>query len=192
MPRFPRKAMPQRCQSWKHGRFSGRDFARAPDGTLRCPAGQALSATEQRREADGSLRVVYEARMRDCRPCRLRAQCQWHGQAAKHPRRVSLLLHPLSVASAPLLWRDRSRRTQRRACIELVRDQRVEVQVAPGRALRPDGSPALLSRPQRAHWRLSWEERLVRNARAPTAGPVAIRLFGVPDDFARFLTLATA
>src|SRR5215831_4474228 len=51
---------------------------------------------------DGSLRVVYEARLRDGCPRRRREHCQWHGQAAKHPRRVSLLLHPLAVASAPL------------------------------------------------------------------------------------------
>jgi hypothetical protein len=179
-------------QSWKQGRFSGHDFARQPDGTLRCPAGAQLAPTEQRREADGSLRVVYEARIRDCRPCRLRERCQWHGQAATHPRRVSLLLHPLAVASAPLLWRDWSRRTQRRACLELVRDQWVEVQVAPGRPPTPAASPTLLSRAQRAHYRLAWEERLARNARAPTTGSVTIHLFGVPDTFARFLDLASA
>jgi hypothetical protein len=178
-------------QSWKQGRFSGRDFALQPDGTLRCPAGAQLAPTEQRREADGSLRVVYEARLRDCLPCRLREQCQWHGQAAKHPRRVSLLLHPLAIASAPVLWRDWCRRTQRRACLELVRGQRVEVQVAPGCAPTPAASPAPLSRAQRAHWRLPWQERLARNARAPTADPVMITLFGVPDVFARFLDLAT-
>jgi hypothetical protein len=179
-------------QSWKHGRFSGRDFARQPDGTLRCPAGKSLSPTEQRREADGSLRVVYEARIRDCRPCRLRESCQWHGQAAKHPRRVSLLLHPLTVASAPLLWRDWSRRRQRRACLELVRGQRVEVQVEAGCAPTPPAQAPLLSRPERAHWRLAWVERLARNARPPTAGSVTITLFGVPDAFARFLGLTTA
>src|SRR5436305_15087442 len=31
---------------WKRGRFSGRDFAFQPDGTLRCPAGQRLRAHE--------------------------------------------------------------------------------------------------------------------------------------------------
>ena len=179
-------------QSWKQGRFAGRDFALQPDGTLRCPAGAQLAPTEQRREADRSLRVVYEARIRDCRPCSLRERCQWHGQAAKHPRRVSLLLHPLAVASAPLLWRDWSRRTQRRACLELVRGQWVEVQMAPGSTSSPPAAAPLLSRPARAHWRLSWEERLARNARAPTAGSVTIQLFGVPDAFARFLGLATA
>jgi hypothetical protein len=35
--------------------------------------------------------------------------------------------------------------------------------------------------------RLSWEERLTRNARAKAAGPVNIKLFGMPDQFADFL-----
>jgi hypothetical protein len=60
---------------WKRGRFSGRDFALQPDGTLRCPAGQSLVTHERRREADGSLRVVYAASIRSCRPCPLREQC---------------------------------------------------------------------------------------------------------------------
>ncbi len=104
---------------WKAGRFSGRDFALQPDGTLRCPAGQSLVAHERRTEADGSLRVVYAASIRSCRPCPLREQCQWHGRAATKPRRVSVLLHPLLVGSAPLLWRDWSRRLHRRACMQL-------------------------------------------------------------------------
>jgi hypothetical protein len=183
---------PEPGQSWKQGRFSGRDFARQPDGTLRCPAGATLSPTEQRREADGSLRMVYEARIRDCRPCRMREHCQWHGQAAKHPRRVSLLLHPLAVASAPLFWRDWSRRKARRACIDLVRGQRVEVLVAPAGASSPPAQAPPLSRPQRAHWRLSWAERLARNARSPRAGSVTITLFGIPDAFAHALGLTTA
>jgi hypothetical protein len=178
-------------QPWKQGRFSGRDFLRQPDGRLRCPAGATLSATEQRREADGSLRVVYAARIRDCRPCRLRQDCQWHGSTTTKPRRVSLLLHPLAVASAPLLWRDWSRRKERRACLDLVRGQQVEVQVAPGRPPSPAASPAPLSREQRAHWRLSWAERVARNACPRAAGQVTIHLFGVPDAFARFLDLAT-
>jgi hypothetical protein len=180
------------AQPWKQGRFSGRDFALQPDGTLRCPAGQSLAPTEQRRERDGTLRVLYAAKIRDCRPCQLRQQCQWQGRDTRKPRRVSVLLHPLAIASAPLLWRDWSRRTQRRACLHLMRGQRVEVQVAPHHPPSPPSQPARLSRPARAHWRLSWAERLARNIRAPTAGPVTITLFGVPDAFARFLGLATA
>src|SRR5438132_1000300 len=90
---------------WKAGRFSGQDFTLQPDGALSCPSGQSLVAHERRREADGSLRVVYAASIRSCRPCPLREQCQWQGSATKKPRQVSVLLHPLDVGSAPLRLR---------------------------------------------------------------------------------------
>jgi hypothetical protein len=177
---------------WKQGRFSGRDFALQPDGTLRCPANQPLVAHERRREADGSLRVVYAASIRSCRPCPLREQCQWQGSATAKPRQVSVLLHPLVVGSAPLLWRDWSRRHHRRVCRQLLRSQRVEVEGEQGLSASPDLAPAPLSRAQRAHYRLDFQERLVRNARVPTASRVTIRLFGVPEGFAISLGLATA
>jgi hypothetical protein len=177
---------------WKRGRFSGRDFALQSDGTLRCPAGQTLRPTEQRTERDGTLRVLYAARIRDCRSCREREQCQWHGMTTAKPRRVSLLWHPQSCGSAPILWKDWSRRQHRRAAIQLCRRQRVEVQVDQVGHATPGPQPSPLSRAQRAHYRLSWEERLTRNARARAAGRVTIRLFGVPQGFATTLGLATA
>jgi hypothetical protein len=176
---------------WKQGRFSGRDFALQPDGTLRCPAGQSLRANARRREVDGNLRIVSAASIRSCRPSPLREQCQWQGSATKKPRQVSVLLHPLAIGSQPLLWRDWSRRHQRRACMQLLRHQRVEVQIEPDLPTNPEVSPLPLSRASRAHYRLSWNERLARNVRAPTAGQVTIKLFGVPEGFATFLGLST-
>jgi hypothetical protein len=178
-------------QPWKAGRFSGQDFALQPDGTLRCPADQSLVAHEQRREADGSLRVVYGASIRSCRPCSLREQCQWNGRATAKPRQVSVLLHPLAVGSLPILWKDWSRRQHRRVCMQLLRYQRVEVQVEPSLSAVPTLPSAPLSRAQRAHYRLTFQERLARNARLSTAGQVTIRLCGVPEDFASTLGLTT-
>lgn len=119
-------APPATATSWKAGCFTGADFPLQPDGTLRCPAGNVLVPHEHRREGDGSLRVVYSASIRDCRPCPLREHCQWNGSATAKPRQVSILLHPLPVGSAPLLWRDWNRRHQRRACIHLHR-QRLDI-----------------------------------------------------------------
>ena len=136
--------------------------------------------------------MVYAASIRSCRPCPLREQCQWHGRAATKPRRVSVLLHPLPIGSAPLLWKDWSRRLHRRVCMQLLRGQRLEVQVEPVSSAKPDASPAPLSRAQRAHFRLSWQERLACNARPLTAGQVTIRLFGVPEGLATSLGLAMA
>jgi hypothetical protein len=179
-------APPEVGSGWKAGRFSGRDFTLQPDGTLRCPAHQELRVQEQRREADGSLRVVYGASIRSCRSCPLREQCQWQGQSTKKPRQVSVLLHPLAAGPAPLLWRDWSRRTHRRACIQLLRHQQVMVQVE-AKPTTLDIRSMPLSRAERAHTRLSWEKRLARNAHPPGKGQVTIQLCGVPDQFAGFL-----
>ena len=182
---------PATATSWKTGRFSGQDFPLQPDGTLRCPAGQSLRPHERRREADGSLRVVYAASIRSCRPCPLREQCQWNGGATAKPRQVSVLLHPVAVGSAPILWYDWSRREQRRACRQLVRDQHIEVRQTsdPPSQGSPAPPPVILSRAQRAHFRLLWAERLTRNAYVPANGQVSIKLCGVPDQFADFLGL---
>jgi hypothetical protein len=183
-------APPQVGVSWKAGRFSGQDFVLQSDGTLRCPANQKLFAHEQRREADGSLRVVYGASIRSCRPCPLRERCQWNGRATAKPRQVSVLLHPAVVGSAPLLWYDWSRRVHRRACIHLLRHQRVDVHVEPGNGMdsaSPTGTPVPVSRAERAHYRLTWAERLARNARPSTAGSITIKLFGLPASIAASL-----
>jgi hypothetical protein len=182
---------PSVAAHWKAGSFSGQDFALQPDGTLRCPAKQPLVVHERRREADGSLRIVYAASIRSCRPCPLRHQCQWQGSSTAKPRQVSVLLHPLMSGSAPVLWYDWSRRHHRRVCMHLLHHQRVEVQVEPGLSACSMLTPAPLSRAQRAHYRLSWQERLARNARLSTSGRVTVRLFGVPEDFATSLGLAT-
>ncbi len=182
---------PAVAAAFKAGRFSGQDFTLQSDGTLRCPANQTLSVHERRKEADGSLRLVYAASIRSFRPCPLREQCQWSGAATAKPHQVSVLLHPVVVGSSPVLWRDWRRREHRRACIQLLRHQRVEVQVQPAGATLT-GPPVPLSRAERAHVRLSWEERLARNAQTLIAGQATIQLFGVPETFATALGLAGA
>ena len=77
-------------------------------------------------------------------------------------------------------------------CMQLLRHQHVEVQVEQKVSASPTLVPALLSRAQRAHYRLSWSERLARNARGRSAPAVAITLFGVPLATARVLGLSTA
>jgi hypothetical protein len=178
--------------TWKAGRFSGRDFAFQPDGTLCCPANQKLIANARRREADGSLRVVSAASIRSCRPCPLRGQCQWLGKETAKPRQVSVLLHPLPVGSAPVLWRDWSRRRHRRACMQLLRDQHLEIEIAFSSGTDPPSPVSLLSRAQRAHSRLNFQERLARNTRDSTEALVTVRLFGVPERVALLLGLIVA
>ena len=63
--------------------------------------------------------------------------------------------------------------------MRLVRGQRVDVLV----------DPPLTADKMVTHWRLSWTERLARNARSPAAVCVNIMVFGLPSAFAAFLGL---
>jgi hypothetical protein len=183
------------------GCLAGAHFTPQPDGTLRCPAGFPLYPQERRPERDGSLRVLYAARIGHCRPCSLREACQGYGTATKKPRRVSAVLWPASTAASPLvpppslpaphpiLWGDWERRTHRRRMMQLLRHQRVDVRLADSSPPAQLSPPRPLSRAERAHWRLSWAARLARNARERSALGIAITLFGVPSAFAALLGL---
>ncbi len=186
------------------GCIAGAHFTPQPDGTVQCPAGFPLYPQERRPERDGSVRVVYAARIGHCRPCPRREECQGYGTATKKPRRVSAVLWPCDkteevaslppplLASHPIVWGDWQRCFHRREVVKLLRHQRVDVEFA--ETAPPAQSPPirLISRAERAHYRLSWAERLARNARRSAAPDVSIKLFGIPDAFAAALGLRIA
>ena len=156
----------------------------------------------RRSERDGSVRVLYAARVGHCRRCLLRQQCLGHGTATKKPRRVSAVVWPLEApplppsgpppppASHPILWGEWSRCQTRRAWMVLLRTQTVTVTcqpIAPPSAHSKAQGP--FTRRQRAHWRMSWAQRLARNACSPLAPSVHLHLFGIPTAFAASVEL---
>jgi hypothetical protein len=195
--------------SFTHG-FPGSAFTPQPDGTLRCPADRLLYPQERRPERDGSIRVLYAARIGHCRSCPLRTQCQESSSTVK-PRRVSAVLWPLipslsdasppledtseALPLAPVLWKDWPRCRIRRAWLKIIR--RETVQLMSGATSTPIATetPKVFTRTQRAHWRLSWEQRLARNARPSDDSPLIVTLHGLSAAFAcclGFDLLATA
>jgi len=185
------------------GLFAGADFQPQPDGTLRCPTNHPLYPQERRAEQDGTVRIVYAARIRDCRACSLRVQCLAHGQETKRARRVSAVRRPIEgpspqpvpaaspgTAVQPILWGDWSRCQTRRRLMSLLRTQTVTITLLP--AVAPvlnaaDRRP--LTRPERKHARLTWEQRLARNASGASEPCVKLHLFGVPPAFAQAIGL---
>ncbi len=197
--------------------FAGSDFVPQPDGSLRCPAGHPLFVHERRPERNGSVRVVYGARITHCRPCPLRAQCQETATARK-PRQVSAVLWPVeaspaqppppvaapdlhesppSLASpasasalAPILWGDWPRCQFRRSFMRLLRTQTVVLSFRPLQS-EEDGSSShddhLQTRAERAHWRLSWQQRLARNVHPSLADALTVTIYGLPAAFAQYL-----
>jgi len=159
--------------SFTHG-FPGSAFTSQPDGTLRCPANHPLYPQERRPERDGSLRVLYAARIGHCRSCPLRAQRQESSTTTK-PRRVSAVLWPIDSSPpacsstcsdgpappplASVLWRDWPRCRIRRAWLERVRSETVNVTehlATPPSSSIERPSETVLTRAARTHWRLSW------------------------------------
>src|SRR5713226_2085535 len=205
-PTGPLLGPPQWARAARVGSLGGRDFLLQADGTLRCRQGATLYPQERRPEHDGTVRVLYAARIADCRSCPLRIPCQEHGTSTKKPRRVSAVLHPLPQPAAeertplgiaapsppahPILWGDWSRTQPRRAWIRWQRSHLVTVQ-AP-LSSPPPSTPSVFSRAQRAHWRMTWQQRLARNKRPPSAPPVCIIVYGLSTAFAQALGLRVA
>jgi hypothetical protein len=195
---------PEWARTARVGIFAGTDFIEQPNGTLHCPAGHPLYSQERRAEEDGTVRVVYAARIADCRECPLREQCQGHGKDTKHPRRVSATRRPIGTRSSsapspplpkaeyPVLWSDWSRSQTRRELISLLRTQTVSITITPAASVSENADPVPLTRPWRAHWRMSWAQRLSRNAAKPEMSLVSIHLFGIPTAFATSVGLVVA
>src|SRR5579859_2363176 len=149
------------------GCIAGAHFTPQPDGTLRCPAGFPLYPQERRPERDGSLRVVYSARIGHCRPCPRREECQGYGTATKKPRRVSAVLWPRDAteegvtlppsppASSPIVWGDWQRCFHRREVVKLLRNLRVDLELAEMAQPAQPPPARLISRAERAHYRFS-------------------------------------
>jgi len=194
------------------GGFPGSAFTLQPNGTLCCPADRPLYPQERRPERDGSLRVFYAARIGHCRGCPLRSQCQESSSSVK-PRRVSAVLWPLAsehsdaspplegtpfpLPLAPVLWKDWPRCHIRRVWLKTMRSETVRWESSATSAPSPATTETseVSTRAQRAHWRLSWDQRLTRSARPPDASPLTVTLHGLSAPFAHsfgFEFLATA
>ena len=199
------------------GRFSGKDFALLDEGTLRCPAGKLLRPRSRVPLRNGNLRMCYSAKIADCRRCALASQCIGVGAYGDKPRQVSAIrkrleptrrpkVKPWQEPEAPpesapevpceLVWCDVGGRRLRRTWFTGLRRQQVKVQEhVPPSAQSPSPpaptGPVLLSRAERAHARLSWQERLTRNARTASSLHFHIMLFGVAPQVATYLNLAS-
>jgi hypothetical protein len=201
---------PQVTGQWarapRPGLFAGRDFTPQEDGTLRCPAGQSLWERERRPQADGSLRIYYAARRGSCRVCGLRAQCLRGEPTQVLGRKVSVVVGrppapptpaeaplgaPLTVGTQPLLWRDWQRRAGRRAWMGWLRSQQVTITRLPSPPPAQSRGSPILSRAELAHRRLSWAQRLSRNAARAQSPQVSIQLYGIPADLAQTVGLAS-
>jgi len=166
------------------GRFGPEAFTLREDGLLQCPAGTLLWHSETRQESATTQRLVYVAPDDACVPCALRTSCLNPHASGKRGRRLSarrrrpvesVATHTTSLGEAAILWKDVPGRGLRRTWMAHWRSQAVMITPLP-QETPPSARPP---RAERAHRRLSWQERLRRNARHPCPF-TCIRVAGVP------------
>jgi hypothetical protein len=203
------------ARSWGRasGRLTGQAFEVLSNGTLRCPAGKVLRPQERRKQADGTLRIVYRAKSEDCGNCRLARDCLGRQTSGEHPRRVSAvrkriaqpggikaaLVHPEATMLDPscegheVVWCDLPGYRIRHDYVRRLHRQRVTLV-----ALRADdcaaaqpAAPRLWTRAERAHRRLSWAARLARNRCIADLPRYACTVFGVASALATYLGLTS-
>jgi hypothetical protein len=185
------------------------------EATLRCPAGKLLRSRSRLPLRNGNVRICFSAKIGDCRGCPLAHQCIGVGAYGDKPRQVSgirkrleptrrpkvtpwqelgeLPEEPPQEAPCDLVWCDTGGRVLRRTWFTGLRRQQVNVEELQAIPIQPSprSAPLVLTRAQRAHARLSWQERLARNARSSSSVRFHITLFGVAPQVADYLNLAS-
>lgn len=199
----------QVVESWarSNGKFAGNDFTLESERSLRCPAGHSMYRREVRRNGRGEWLLIFSMARRTCLQCPLRERCVANGSAMTNGRRITvirrkLLDHPapsgnntpppsrcISVSRVktihPVIWEDLPAAFLRRDLRQNLRQHQFEFDsmISPTEKQQP----FLLSRDQRAHRRISWSERLARNALDPQGQSWKVRLFGISSTLATFV-----
>lgn len=196
-------------------------FVLQPDGTLRCPASKVLRRTETRLTVVRFGARLSDCRAcAQSSTCFRGGVVHQNGRRVDWPRaelpdasappvpRTSakpaprLAVRPLNVPLAPrpsagspgphpVLWYDLPATGLRRLLSQRLRQQRIDGLTAASDARLSPPPEQPQSRDQRAHRRLTWSERLARNARSANAPPVRLRVYGIPAAVAATLGLLT-
>ena len=94
---------------------------------------------------------------------------------------------PPEPAPFPVLWGDWQRCSIRRRWFQLLGSQTVILpsDTLQGEKKQDSKPPERQTRAQRAHWRLSWNERLARNVHPSTAPLLKVTIHGLLATFAK-------
>jgi hypothetical protein len=190
--------------------FSAQAFTPGEGDTLICPAANVLRVCERREQANGELRILYAAKVRDCRSCEQVEACLGEHEAVKRGRRVSGTRQVVGWQERPrasepsmeargerapgsearvLQWGDLGGRRVRRVLIATLRQQQVTItrqEGQPGCGV-VKASPRLWTRAERAHRRQSWACRLARNAATSETPSFRVFVCGIAPSLAAHL-----
>jgi hypothetical protein len=93
----------------------------------------------------------------------------------------------LTVGNRPIIWNDLPVTQFRRTLKRQLEQNKVELESISVNLEIPVQSPQLVTRHQRAHRRLSWEQRLKRNQLRDESIGWKVKLFSISPNLAQFL-----
>jgi hypothetical protein len=198
-------------QPWAKARrrFSAQDFRFGEGDTLICPTGKILRPRERRRLPNGDLRVLYAAKVHECRTCPQAGACLGRGASGEDGRRVSGMrrvigwqMQPSPISDQPgqrlvqpqqegqevrmLEWCDLGGRGVRRGLVRQLRRQQVSITSLGAASAAVPEEARVWTRAERARRRRSWADRLARNACGEATQRWSVTLPGVAPALAAY------
>jgi hypothetical protein len=189
-------------------KYSGKDFKVIDDEAIECPAGHRMEQQQVRYNRVGDMQLMFGVKATICRACPLIQHCHADRSTNTRGRRILVTrpklptppalkevpdiivkqsLSALRIGTQAVIWTDiPATQFRRRLKCNLERNQiAIEAISTESKAAAP--SNRLLTRHQRAHRRLSWEQRLKRNQLQSKELIWKVQLFGISPTLAQFL-----
>ncbi|MBD2066324.1 hypothetical protein H6F93_02080 [Leptolyngbya sp. FACHB-671] len=199
------------AKGWGKSRhkYGGKDFKIIEDQFIECPQGHRMGRREIRYTRRGDMQMLFSVNPRICASCPVKHHCLSDDSKGTNGRRISVMrakLPPVPtvalepqitvIAQAPiqtvqgtqaLVWSDIPATQLRREIRQHLRRHQTCIQPNDlgTRLIQPIAS--YLTRSQRAHRRLSWAERLKRNAISSQTVQVSVQLFGISPQLVDFV-----
>jgi hypothetical protein len=171
-----------------------------------------LRPRERRRLPNGDLRVLYAAKVHECRTCPQAGACLGRGASGEDGRRVSGMrrvigwqMQPSPISDQPgqrlvqpqqegqevrmLEWCDLGGRGVRRGLVRQLRRQQVSITSLGAASAAVPEEARVWTRAERARRRRSWADRLARNACGEATQRWSVTLPGVAPALAAYLGL---
>lgn len=189
-------------------KYSGKDFKVIDDEAIECPAGHRMEQQQVRYNRVGDMQLMFGVKATVCRACPLIQHCHADRSTNTRGRRILVtrpkLPTPPALKEAPdiivkqsisalrigtqaIIWTDIPATQFRRTLKCNLESNQMEI-AAISTDIKVKASPKpLLTRHQRAHRRLSWEQRLKRNQLHSKGIGWKVQLFGIPPNLAQFL-----
>ena len=200
----------QVVESWarSNGKFAGQDFTIENERSLRCPAGHSMYRRDVRQNGRGALLLSFSINRHTCLQCPLKDNCVAEGSGMTNGRRITVVRRqrrsePVSPTDTteppprcittprikpihPVLWVDLAAVFLRRELSRHLRHHQFQFELLKPTREKAPPSAQLFTRDQRAHRRMTWADRLARNA-IEDGHHWQVQLFGIQPAMATFI-----